>query len=245
MISRCYNFILNAIQDPSGLPCRRKLEGDLGAINGETGNLCLASASLVSVSASQKLSHLYPLHQAYRTPVQLYKWGGARNTPLCSKCVRDHGDLIHMLWKCPKLFCHWKEVLDVISQVYMITIPQNPVVCLLVAPDEETLTPSAHTAVLYLLYVARKLIAQFWIVPRVPTRRQWVEQVNKLLIREKLTYQHRNAPRKFYAMWQAWLDVPELAQHQLIKDRLKDRGRKALDWWPKGPCVAYNPMWYW
>lgn len=147
------------------------------------------------------------------------KWG-VRDTPFCPKCVGDIGDLMHMLWKCPKLFRYWKEVLDVISQVYTITVPRNPVVSLLSALDEETLTPSTHMAILRLLYVVRKLIEQFWIIPRVPTRRQWVERVNRLLIREKLTYQHRNAPLKFFAMWQAWLDVPGLALHQLIKDRL-------------------------
>lgn len=86
--------------------------------------------------------------------------------------------------------------------------------------NEETLDPSAYTAILRLLYVARKLMAQLWIMSRVPTRVQRVEGVNKLLIREKLTYQHRNVPHKFYSMWQVWLDVPGLAPHQLIQDRL-------------------------
>lgn len=219
MISRAYNILLNAMQDPSGLPCRRGWEEDIGNIDGETWNLCLSSAPLVSVSASQKLSHLYLLHRVYRTPARLHKWG-IRETPLCPKCEGAHGDLLHMIWRCPKLFRYWKEVLDMISQVYMFNIPREPVVCLLGALDEEALTPSAHTAVLRLLYIARKLIAQLWITPRVPTGKQWVEQVNKLLIREKLTYQHRKAPRKFYSLWQAWLDVPGLAPHQLIKDRL-------------------------
>lgn len=151
--------------------------------------------------------------------MQLYKWGN-RATPLCPKYERDHVNLIHMLWKCPKLFHYWKEVLDLISQVYMTAIPRDPVMCLLGALDEETLTPSAHTAILRLLYVARKLIAQLWIIPRVPTRGKWVDNINKLLIREKFTYQHRNIPRKFCSLWKSWLDVLGLAPHQLIKDRL-------------------------
>lgn len=125
MISRSYNILLNAIQDSSKLPCRHGWEKDIGAIDGETWDLCLTSAHLVFVSASQKLSHLYLLHRVYRTPVQLHRWGN-RNTPLCPECERAHGDLIHMLWKCPKLFCYKKEVLNVI---FMFIIPWNPAVC--------------------------------------------------------------------------------------------------------------------
>lgn len=208
MISRSYNILPNATQDSSKLPCRWGWETDASTIDGETWDICLSSAPLVSVSASQKLSHLYLLHRVYRTPSQLCKWGNC-NTPICPKCERDHGDLIHLLWRCLKLFHYWTEVLDVISQVFMFSIPQTPVVCLLGVLEEESLTPQAHTAVLRLLYIARKLIAQYWIVSRVPTRWQWVELVNKLLIREKLTYQHRNVSRKFYSMWQSWLDVTD------------------------------------
>lgn len=103
MISRGYKILLSALQDPSRLPCRQGWEGDIGAIDGEKWDLCLSSAPLVSVSASQKLLHLYMLHRAYRTPVRLHKWG-FRDTPLCPKCEGDHSYLIHMLWKCPKLF---------------------------------------------------------------------------------------------------------------------------------------------
>lgn len=102
----------------------------------------------------------------------------------------------------------------------MVPISRDPMVCLLGGIDDEMLPMPAHTAVLRLLYMARKLIALWWITPRVPTRGKWVDSVNKLLIREKLAYQHRKVPQKFYSIWQAWLDVPGLAPHQLIKDRL-------------------------
>lgn len=125
-----------------------------------------------------------------------------------------------MFWRCPKLFRYWSEILGLISQVFNFTIPKDLTVCLLGALDEETLTPSAHTAIIRLLYVARKLIARYWITSRVPTRQQWIDQVNKMLIREKLTYQHRKVPRKFYTLWQDWLDIPGLAPHQLVKYRL-------------------------
>lgn len=219
MISRCYNTLIARIQDPSRLPCRQRWEEDIGAIDGDTWEICLMNAPLVSISTSQKLSHLYLLHRAYRTPLQLYKWG-IRDSPLCPKCERDHGNLLHMIWKCPKLFRYWKEVLDTISEVYMIPLERTPVVCVLGGIDEELAPPPTCIALIRLLYIAKKLIAQWWITPRVPTRVQWIDSVNRLLIREKITYQRRKAPQKFLSIWQAWLDVPGLAPHQLIKDKL-------------------------
>lgn len=92
--------------------------------------------------------------------------------------------------------------------------------CLLGALEIPSLTPSSHIAVLRLLFIARKAIARHWITPRIPSGRQWLEQVNRLLIREKLTYQHRNVLKKFYTMWQPWLDTPGLGPTQLVMDRL-------------------------
>lgn len=47
--------------------------------------------------------------------------------------------------------------------------------------SRRNLTPHAHIAIICLLYIACKLIARYWIAPRVPTRGQWLEQVNNML----------------------------------------------------------------
>lgn len=71
-----------------------------------------------------------------------------------------------MFWKCPKLFWFWTEILEIISQVFTFIVPKTPTVFLLGAPDEETLTPSTQMAIIRLLYVGRKLIAQLWRVEK-------------------------------------------------------------------------------
>lgn len=100
MISRVYVRLLNATHDASTLTYRRDWERDLGPIDGDTWELCLTSAPLVSVSTSQRLSHLYLLHRVYRTSARLHKWG-LRDTPLCPKCSSHNDDLLYMMWKCP------------------------------------------------------------------------------------------------------------------------------------------------
>lgn len=222
MISRAYNILLNSVLDASTVPARRGWERDLGALDGETWDLCLSSARMVSVSASQRVSHLMLLHRAYRTPLQLFHWG-RRDSPLCPKCNRDQGTLLHMMWKCPKLFRYWTDVIGTISSTFGIRLPRDPVICLLGALDEDSVTPSTQTAVIRALYAARKLIAQYWITSRVPTAKQWVSRINALLVWERLTYVHRKVPNKFYSMWQPWLDNPSIAPHQLVRDRLVTR----------------------
>lgn len=101
MISQVYSMFLGALQGTSDLPCRRGWEQDVGDIDDNIWEACLSAAPLVS--ATQKLSHLFLLHRAYRTPQQLYKWS-CRDSPMCPKCQREHRDLMHMLWKCPNYF---------------------------------------------------------------------------------------------------------------------------------------------
>lgn len=69
MISRGYYILPQSTHDASTLLCRKGWEKDLEPIDGEIWDRCLTSTPQVSVSASQKLSHLYLLHRAYKTLV--------------------------------------------------------------------------------------------------------------------------------------------------------------------------------
>lgn len=75
IISRIYACLLSHIQAPDLIPCREKWESDIGPIDGDSWIQILAAGPLVSVSAAQKLSHLFNLHCVYRTPIQLHEWG--------------------------------------------------------------------------------------------------------------------------------------------------------------------------
>lgn len=74
--------------------------------------------------------------------------------------------------------------------------------------------------IIRLLYLARKLVAQYWMSPVVLTKKQCVNYVNSLLLREQLTFHHHNALHKFDLIWQNWLNTPGLAPQILVMDRL-------------------------
>lgn len=49
----------------------------------------------------------------------------------CSRCSRDHGDLINLLWGCPKHHLYWMGILDMINKVFQSNIPSDPKSCVL------------------------------------------------------------------------------------------------------------------
>lgn len=212
MISQIYLTLSSRTQDSVRLPRRHRWEQDVGEIGSDDWELCLQSIPIISVSTSYRLSQLFILHRSHSTRVLLQRWH-RRESPLCSKCKGANGDLIHLLWRCPKLFRYWKDVTDIIFSVYQTTIQLHPVTCLLGTVDEGLFTPN-NIAVLGLLNIARKQIARLWLSSHAPMTKYHT------LIKEKLTYQHRNAVIKFYKTWQPWLDTLGLAPSQLVLGRL-------------------------
>lgn len=97
LISHICSYLLSAIQDSMSLPSRRGWIEDLGEVNDETWDMCLQAGPITSVSQSHRLSHLFLLHRAYRTPIQLQRWG-RRDSFLCPKHCGEEGSLIHLMW---------------------------------------------------------------------------------------------------------------------------------------------------
>lgn len=133
---------------------------------------------------------------------------------ICPKWEHDWCDLIHMFWHCLE-----------ISYGYYIHsrcdyCPGRS--CNLLAECDRwgIVSSSDLYHMTRLLFLAHKQIPSFWISPRIPTKQIWLEQGNSILIREKLTYQHKNALHKFYSIWQNWMDTPDLVPTQLILNQL-------------------------
>lgn len=115
---------------------------------------------------------------------------------------------------------YWKAVLNTINTIWNINLTRDPKLGLLGMLDEEQYTPHVHTAILRLLFLARKLIARKWLSPVPPTHAEWIREVNDTLVRENLTFQHRGAPQKCNSIWEPWLNTPGLAPLQLVQNRI-------------------------
>lgn len=109
-IAKIYPYICRgSIEGPERLRSRSKWEEDLGTVSDEQWKKLLERGHLVSVSPAHKVSYLMLLHRTYYTPKRLFEFGW-RVDARCPRC-QDTGDLIHMIWKCPKLFRYWSEIL--------------------------------------------------------------------------------------------------------------------------------------
>lgn len=103
---------------------------DVGKITDAQWNSIVASIDQLSLSLTQRLTRFYILHRAYYTPKRLFMFGG-RPDASRPRCVSVTGDLIHMLWRCPKLYRYCKEVIYKINFVFGTDLRLDPMTCIL------------------------------------------------------------------------------------------------------------------
>ena len=129
-ISYSYTMLLNLFHRDFPLKVVERWERDVGAFEEEQWEEALQAVPLCSLNVAQRVSQLYILLRVHYTPARLARMG-VRADADCTRCSRDHGDLIHLLWRCPKLHLYWSQVLDTLTRVFQTTIPADPKHCLL------------------------------------------------------------------------------------------------------------------
>lgn len=122
------------------LNCRTGWGEDIGQLSDEELTTMLDNVLKVSLSSSQRLTQLFIIHHAYRTPEKLHKWH-SRDDPICPRCLVDNGTLVHMLWKCPKFQRYWTTVMSTINRIWNLKLDSDLKLCLLGWLDEEQCTP--------------------------------------------------------------------------------------------------------
>lgn len=130
VISFIYDSICDrVIKGNEELPCRRGWEKHLGDITNEQWKHILEIGPLSTLSPSQTVSYLMLLHRVYKTPQKLLLYGW-RSDAKCPRCSHPKGDLVHMMWRCPKLNRYWSKVIGKINKVFGIILAVNPKICL-------------------------------------------------------------------------------------------------------------------
>lgn len=177
--------------------------GRCGGMADDQCDRILALGPLVSVSPLQRASHLLLVHRAYYTPKKLYRFF-RRIDDKCPRCL-ETGDLIHMMWRCPKLVMYWTEILDIIETRFGIRLELEAKTCVLGLIRQNIGNGHRVTAVIRCLYQARKLIAQSWLSAAPPTSGDWVRTMNTLVRIERTTYTRRGSYKKFTKIWELWI----------------------------------------
>lgn len=118
LISKMYKSISKEGQEGEVEPRRRiKWEEEVGTITVEQWKFNLALGPRVSLSPSQGVSHLYLIYRLYYTPVKLFRFG-KRQDAKCQRCGDERGDLLHMFWRCPKLYRYWGKLVEDINTIF-------------------------------------------------------------------------------------------------------------------------------
>ena len=106
-----------------------------------------------------------------------------------------------MMWKCPKLFRYWEEVVAKINKTFKTKLEAESKICLLGSIEENRVPASSLEVVLRCLFQARKLIALRWQAQIPPTAKSWVETINTMIWSERVTLTRQGNYRKFVRMW--------------------------------------------
>lgn len=121
-ISCSYAMLLGLFHGDTTLKVVSRSERDVGAFEEEQWEEALQAVPQCSLNVAQRLSQLYILLRVHYTPARLASMG-VRSDPECTRCNREHGDLVHLLWRCPKRHRYWSQVLDTINRVFQAKIP--------------------------------------------------------------------------------------------------------------------------
>lgn len=205
LISRIYDQ-LSKPDNSRGILYRLKAkwEEDIGGMTQEQWAKTLELSVQVSVSPSQRLSHLLLLNRAYYTPKRLFKFGRRPNDN-CPRCQRS-GDLIHMLWRCPKLFRYWEEVTGNLGSIFGAIVVKEAITCILGYRRALGERLSTTLAITRALFQARKMVTLRWQSKDPPSVKDWISTINDTLSRERVEYIKRGNLQEFESMWKPWLE---------------------------------------
>lgn len=130
LITKLYKKIhLKVLETDSQLSSRVTWEEDVGELTDAQWNGGVTSVDFLSLLAAQKRTQLYIIHRAYYTPKRLSQFGKCPDAS-CPRCMAAVGDLIHMLWRCLKLYIYWEGVLSKINSVFERNLRMDPILCI-------------------------------------------------------------------------------------------------------------------
>lgn len=201
LISEIYRSIIKAGQEGEVEPKRRTKWGEeIGTITEEQWKFNLALGPRVSLSPSQGVSHLYLIYRLYYTPEKLFRFG-KRQEASCQRCGDGRGDLIHMLWRCPKLHRYWEKLVEEINVIFRSSLAMEARTCLLSLFEKNDMLKDTQTAIIRCLFQGRKIIARKWQAKEPPTVGEWRREVKDMIIKEEFWYRRRGNLKKHKSIW--------------------------------------------
>ena len=129
-ISITYDLLM-ANNDAHTVLVKEKWENDLGIqIENDQWSLLLIDAQQGLISARYKICNFNVLHRIHYTPEKISRFKGDAS-PYCTRCESEVGNLLHMLWGCPKLSRWWDAIENSLKKVLDMDLTLSPSIVLL------------------------------------------------------------------------------------------------------------------
>lgn len=157
------------------------------------------------ISSRDRVIQSKLLYRAYFTPKLLFKLKKLPD-PLCLRCGAAEGTFFHLMWECAPIRQFWSEVTAFIGSVANIPNICNPLRCLLGYIDDEGLSKNTQSFLGTVLFYAKKTITMHWKSHSTPTIKFWLTLINQAIPLYKLTFEARGCPKKFFKMWNSWVN---------------------------------------
>ena len=112
-----------------------------------------------------------------------------------------------MFWSCQKLSNYWDNIFQTLSNILHRPINTDPLVAVLGIIDSiMTKNTMEHSMVSFVSLLARRLILLNWKPKTAPTYSHLMTDVMRHLELEKIGFLLKNQERKFYRIWQPFID---------------------------------------
>lgn len=97
-----------------------------------------------------------------------------RDSPMCHKCQKCSGKLLHMLWEYDKIHLFWSNVTHFVATKFDLPNMCSPKLCILGVLEEVDLSSYQKLFLRFLLFYARKTVVLQLIYPTVVSLYQWI-----------------------------------------------------------------------
>lgn len=202
VLSSIYDFMQNP-PEPSSLPFVRAWEAELGVTFSEQEWLksFILQHKLPVACFSQEKNYKI-LTRWYRYPTLLRRMYPS-TSDCCWRCNAAPGTMLHIWWDCPPLLAFWNSIYALYNNLTGSNISVSPTSGLL------TMLPGPISALKkgllkHFLTAARTIIPRHWKSTTLPSRAEWLAELNSLMRMENLMAEDKGTTESFFRTWSVW-----------------------------------------
>ena len=151
----------------------------------------------------------------YRTPAIIHKYN-TNISPLCWRCNRAQGTLLHIWWGCDLIRPFWKEVHQLISRITTYT-PDFTAAQYLLHHSSLPQYIYKKSLMFHLINAAKLCVPIRWTQSSPPSISDWFNKIGYMAEMEELISQSKDSPKTFYEKWACWLSFKNSAEFHSLR----------------------------